>query len=83
MGPHLCFVQVEDAQFEVHALTASWETHTLKALSVTPLSCLPFSKLQVFLKVLDGKAIWKGNITMVIKQNMLTETVHRFPTPSN
>ena len=48
-------LQVEDAQFEVHALTASWEAHTLKALSVTPLL------LQVFLKVLDGKAIWKGS----------------------
>ena len=58
MGPHLGFVQVEDAQFEVHALTASWETHTLKALSVTPLSCLPFSKLQVFFKGLG----WKGHL---------------------
>ena len=28
---HLCFAEVEDAQFEVHALTASWEAHTLKA----------------------------------------------------
>ncbi len=42
---HLCFAEVEDAQFEVHALTASWEAHTLKAWHLWR---LPFSKLQFF-----------------------------------